>query len=193
MKKFTNDHRTRVTKMLIRKAFTQLLVNKPIQSISIKELCEKAGINRGTFYAHYKDIYDLRSQIEDEMQKELEAALKPLTDQADKGLTPVRITTEIFQCLKDNSDLCTVTLGEYGDKDFFLRLLRKKKKKCVDAYSKYFETVSPKKIEYFYAFASSGCVGLLRLWLSDGMTASAEEMAQFAEDIMMKGIACLKS
>lgn len=127
------------------------------------------------------------------MQKELEAALKPLTDQADKGLTPVRITTEIFQCLKDNSDLCTVTLGEYGDKDFFLRLLRMGQQKCVDAYSKYFETVSPKKIEYFYAFASSGCVGLLRLWLSDGMTASAEEMAQFAEDIMMKGIACLKS
>ena len=45
----TTDHRTRVTKMLIRKAFTDLLKQKPIQSISIKELCESAGINRGTF------------------------------------------------------------------------------------------------------------------------------------------------
>ncbi|MFR9208180.1 MAG: TetR/AcrR family transcriptional regulator [Lachnospiraceae bacterium] len=62
----TTDHRTRVTKMLIRKAFTDLLKQKPIQSISIKELCESAGINRGTFYSHYSDIYDLLKQIEDD-------------------------------------------------------------------------------------------------------------------------------
>ena len=61
------DHRIRVTKMLIRRALTDLLRQKPIQSISIKELCETAGINRGTFYAHYTDIYDLRKQIEDDM------------------------------------------------------------------------------------------------------------------------------
>ena len=48
-----DSHRTRVTKMLIRRAFTDLLRVKPVQSISIKELCEKAGVNRGTFYAHY--------------------------------------------------------------------------------------------------------------------------------------------
>ena len=42
------DHRTRVTRMLIRRAFMELLKKKPIQSISIKELCETAGINRGT-------------------------------------------------------------------------------------------------------------------------------------------------
>lgn len=45
------DHRVRVTQRLIREAFTGLLKQKPIQSISIKELCEVAGINRGTFYA----------------------------------------------------------------------------------------------------------------------------------------------
>lgn len=60
-----NDQRIRLTKMLIRKAFTELLQNKPVQSISVKELCTAAGINRGTFYAHYTDIYDLMHQIED--------------------------------------------------------------------------------------------------------------------------------
>ena len=60
------DHRTRVTKMLIRRAFTDLLRVKPVQSISIKELCEKAGVNRGTFYAHYASVHDLLMQMEDE-------------------------------------------------------------------------------------------------------------------------------
>lgn len=72
------DHRVRVTKTLIRKAFTELLTKKPIQSISIKELCELAGINRGTFYAHYQDIYDLRQKIEDEMYHDVQRTLSPL-------------------------------------------------------------------------------------------------------------------
>ena len=67
MKTPANDHRVRVTKMLIRRAFTDLLKQKPLQSITIKELCAAAGINRGTFYAHYTDIYDLLAKIEEEM------------------------------------------------------------------------------------------------------------------------------
>lgn len=43
--------------MLIRREFLELLRTKPMQSISIKELCTAAGINRGTFYSHYTDIY----------------------------------------------------------------------------------------------------------------------------------------
>ena len=62
-----NDQRVRITKLLIKKTFTELLTKKPIQKISVKELCEKAGINRGTFYSHYEDIYDLLEKIENEI------------------------------------------------------------------------------------------------------------------------------
>ena len=71
-----NDHRTRVTRMMIRKAFTSLLQQKPIQSISVKELCTVAGISRGTFYSHYTDIYDLMGQMEDELMEEVEEDLE---------------------------------------------------------------------------------------------------------------------
>ena len=37
---------------------------KPLEKITIKELCEKAQINKSTFYSHYKDIYDLSDQLE---------------------------------------------------------------------------------------------------------------------------------
>lgn len=192
MKNFTNDHRTRVTKMLIRKAFTGLLSQKPIQSISIKELCEQAGINRGTFYSHYTDIYDLRDQIENEMFRDFEQAMEPLLHMGEKQLTPVQITTEIFRCLKENSDLCIVTLGNYGDKAFALKLINLGREKCVESYSRYFENATQKQIEYFYAFACSGCIGLLQKWLSEGMVTSAEEIAQMAEDIMVEGMGFLK-
>ena len=80
MKKVTNDHRSRVTKMLIRKAFMELLRQKPLASISVKELCELAGINRGTFYSHYQDVYDLLDQLEQEMMNDFQKALEPLLE-----------------------------------------------------------------------------------------------------------------
>lgn len=139
----SGDQRTRMTKQLIRNAFMDLLSRKPIQSISIRELCGIAGINRGTFYTHYKDIYDLLEQIEEEMTREIEKALEPLLSEGNKELTPLKITTEIFRCLKENADLCTVTLGDYGDKSFAVRLLSLGREKCVEAYSRFFALATP--------------------------------------------------
>lgn len=186
------DHRTRVTKLLIRKAFMDLLSRKPIQSISVKELCELAGINRGTFYAHYTDIYFLMDEIENEMLQEFQKALEPLLTEGKNKVNPIEITTQMFACLKNNSDLCTVTLGEYGDKNFLMKLIQMGRDCCLESYSKYFENVSPKKIEYFYAFASAGCIGLLQKWLCDGMSAPASEIAEAAEDIMALGFVYLQ-
>ncbi len=189
---YKNDQRTRLTKMLIRKALTSLLSQKPIQSISVKELCDHAGINRGTFYAHYTDIYDLLQKIEDEMMHDFQEALLPLLQENDENLTPIKITAGIFNCLKENADLCVVTLGPYGDKKFATRLLNVGREKCLECYPKQFGEASSKQIEYYYAFVSSGCIGLLEKWLNDGMTTSAEEIAQVAEDIMLNGIHFLK-
>lgn len=187
------DQRTRLTKMLIRKAFTGLLKEKPVQSISVKELCEHAGINRGTFYAHYADIYDLLKQIEEEMMKDFMAALQPLLDSVSGDLTFSRITAETFRCLIENADLCAVTLGKYGDKEFASRLLNIGREKCMESYMRLFSGATPAQIEYYYTFVSAGCIGLLEKWIADGMTASAEEVASIAESLMMKGIEFLRS
>ncbi len=182
------DQRTRITKMLIRKAFTSLLSQKPIQNISVKELCDSAGINRGTFYTHYTDIYDLLEKIEEEMMHDFLNAMKPILEDSSEKNTPLKITTGIFNCLKENADICTVTLGPYGDKRFATRLLDIGRENCIECYTKFFENASQEKIEYYYAFVSSGCIGILEKWLSDGMTASAEEIARIAEGIMLSGI-----
>lgn len=185
------DHRTRVTKMLIRRAFTDLLRVKPVQSISIKEVCEKAGVNRGTFYAHYTSVHDLLMQMEDEMLAEINEVLSSLLPTDGGDVSSLRISTELFQCLKDNADLCTVTLGDFGDKSFAMRMLNMGWEKCFGAYSRYFSSASPKEIAYFYAFVSEGCIGLLRRWLREGMTTSAEDIAALAEKLMLQGASAL--
>lgn len=192
MKKASNDHRSRVTRMLIRRAFTQLLGSMPPERISVKLLCEQAGINRGTFYAHYDDVYDLLGQLEEEMLEDLRRALAPLMPMGEAPDDLAAVTAAVFQCLKDNSDLCTVTLGDYGDKAFLNRLLSLGRSACMSVYSRCFSQATPQQLEYYYAFASSGCIGLLRKWMEEGMSTPAGEMARMAERLMRTGMGFLQ-
>ena len=190
MKGNATDHRTRMTRMLIRKAFTDLLLQKPIQGISIKELCQRAGINRGTFYMHYADIYDLRGRIEEDLYAGITKALETILGD-DPQASPVRVTTELFQFIKDNSDLCAVTLGDHGDKEFLLKIIGAARERSVAHYAQYFQSVSPEKIEYTYAFISSGCMGILQKWLEGGMRETPEAIATIAENLILRGIGYL--
>ena len=60
------DLRIQKTKSSIKAAFLELRGQKHLERITVKELAEKAMINKATFYTHYEDIYDLQDQLEDE-------------------------------------------------------------------------------------------------------------------------------
>lgn len=61
------DLRVERTKRNIKEAFLKLRIEKPLEKITVKELAELAFINKATFYSHYKDIYDLSEQLENEI------------------------------------------------------------------------------------------------------------------------------
>jgi len=53
------DRRVRKTKKALREGLAELLTQKSIQKITVRELTDKVDIHRSTFYANYEDIYDL--------------------------------------------------------------------------------------------------------------------------------------
>lgn len=58
-----NDARVRYTKLVLKNALLKLMQTKPINKITVKEVCELAGLNRATFYAHYGNCFDLLESI----------------------------------------------------------------------------------------------------------------------------------
>ena len=67
MKEEILDRRVRKTRRQLKECLTRLLKEKKIQDITVRELAEMADINRGTFYLHYKDVFDLLEKTESEL------------------------------------------------------------------------------------------------------------------------------
>ena len=64
------DYRKRCTQKLVKETMIELLEEKPLHKIKVKELCEKAGINRATFYYNFEDIYNVYEILESDFYGE---------------------------------------------------------------------------------------------------------------------------
>lgn len=95
------DRRVRYTKQAIRDGFLRLLAEKPIEKISVTEICREADINRGTFYAHYSDPYELKHSLEDQLSEAMEQRLR------ESGLKRLN-SLQTLQLLQENKELCRV-------------------------------------------------------------------------------------
>ena len=64
MRENTNDRRIRKTQKAIFNALAELLTEKELEKITVKEVIEKADVSRVTFYNHFLDIFDLQEKYE---------------------------------------------------------------------------------------------------------------------------------
>ena len=53
------DNMSGFTKEIIARTFTELLEEKPMSKVTVKDLVERCGVNRNTFYYHFRDIPDV--------------------------------------------------------------------------------------------------------------------------------------
>ena len=70
------DRRVRKTRAQLRQGLAELLKEKSLKEITVKELVEKVDINRSTFYLHYADIYDMMEKIENELTGDIEDLIR---------------------------------------------------------------------------------------------------------------------
>lgn len=69
------DLRIHKTRQAIREAFLALRWTKDLEQITVKELCHQARISKGTFYLHYRDLFDLSDQLQRDAIREMLALI----------------------------------------------------------------------------------------------------------------------
>ena len=179
------DRRVRRTKKLLTHGLIQLMKEKQVQDITVRELADLVDVNRGTFYLYYRDIFDMLDSIEQELFNQVNQLIA-----AHKGETVLTHTLpvlkELFHLVEENKELCQVLLGQNGD----MKFLKKLSDVVQDAFRR--EWLMMKKDEvtsdYSYAFGALGFVGLLRTWLERDCVEKADDMAVLSDRMIRLGL-----
>lgn len=173
------DQRIKVTKILIKEALSKLLKEKDFNKISIKELCELAGINRGTFYSHYKDINQLQDKIYEEFFETFQNSFIPSLKNADKSsLASEEMINNILIFLENNKNLCIIMLHSNKKSEFVNQLTEIGKNIVTLTYPKVLKIENFEDIELFYHFVSGGSIEILIQWIDAGCQTKTTVLSQ---------------
>ena len=173
------DTRVRYTKDVLKKSLLEILKTKRIDRVTVKELCEKAQINRGTFYLHYSTPNDLLYEIEKDFMKDhselftgymVEASHKKNDEGIDKLQALFKITLE-------NADLCSIIFGPNGDPRFTERIKKNMKPEILEHWSVEFPKYDKKHLEYIFDYVFSGSMSIINNWMNDQESISIEQLA----------------
>jgi AcrR family transcriptional regulator len=177
------DRRVRRTKKMLLEGLTQLMAQKKINKITVKELTELVDVNRATFYLYYKDIFDMLEQIEMEMLENLNHALVKFCNEDATYDNLLNFLTYAFEFIQDNANICKILLGPDGDYGF----VEKMKEIIKTASATMGQNFPDVKRRYSTPFIISGCIGVLQQWLGEDMLSTPQEMAIFLIDMIVNG------
>jgi len=171
------DPRVRRTRKLLRQGLIELLHQKPVAEITVKELAEHIDINRSTFYKYYKDVHDLVSQLENQLAHDFRAIVrKPVCNDIEYYPEPLLI--HIFDYVRANADISAVLLGKNGNREFVCNMRDILKSQALKNFEAIVVLENPRLLGYYSSFVLDGCISMISNWLEHGMVESSEAMAE---------------
>ncbi|WP_240418905.1 TetR/AcrR family transcriptional regulator [Paenibacillus periandrae] len=194
-----NDLRVIRTKKLIEDAFLTIMEEQGFEGVTVRSLSQKAGINRGTFYLHYQDIYDLMEKLEDCL---IEGMNGLSDDEAPRDLTSLDTDNEPFPLIMSFFDYMNANprmfklvfdpqVPSFGHKLTSLLHDRMYAKIPLELRDSHKQTMPP---DYLIAYFSSAYFGIIHHWFASGMELSPREMALMITRLIRHGplVAALK-
>lgn len=165
------------TKQTFVNSLTVLSKDTPWNKISVKMLCEHAGLSRNAFYFHYKDINDLIEDVENSIVNEATANF----DEFRKIGFPKNVhatVVALIELVDSNREVCRMLFEK--SESFTERM---NKVFCDFNYQYYSEYHGDNKrtvYDFFYMFISSGFYGLLKYWIDNPDKLSKKEITGLA-------------
>lgn len=186
MDEIKTDRRSRMTREMIKNALVELLQQQHISRISVKQLCEKADINRSTFYAHYSSPQGALDAITSEVLANLNNYIAGFDGDSNVPIN-ARILSEILEYARQNAGVFKVLVSENCSFEIKAAILNISAIMDGPVYSK----LGLRQKEYVIEFFINGCVSLLKKWLNDDMPESPQEMAQLILALLNSGMSAI--
>lgn len=179
------DPRIARSRAALREAFIALVEERGIDGFSVGDLCTSAGLNRGTFYNHFRDKESLLASFEDEVIEGLGGVLAKFQNVKLREIAacslahrPLPMLVELYDYLREEGPFLHAMLGPGGDARFGMRLREAVCGRFVRSllHERYQNDPSA-FTRYYISFYSGAYLGVISEWIDSGMTETSEEMA----------------
>ena len=154
------DRRAKRTRQAIKESFVALTRTRRIEDVTVKEIMERADVNRATFYAHFSNIDDLERAIEAD-------AAQHLIETVDRMRTSPSCTddelTLVFGCLLGDRDVCRWLVGPQSLGCGKEILAEHSRQRCVPLWTARGK-LTHAQAECLFDFTFGGAFGVLARW-----------------------------
>jgi AcrR family transcriptional regulator len=183
------DRRIGKTQKNIRDAFINLITEKEISQITVKELAEKADINRKTFYMHYSSIEDVLDKIENEIIEKLLSVLEQY-DFFDSQFDIYALFCSLNDVINEDFDLYKRLVYSSSYNFLIIKVKELLKDALLNKYNK--KLNMNKELYSLYAeYTASGVISLYIEWFKTNSELSLEDLAKVAGNITFNGVSVI--
>ena len=165
------DRRTAMTKRMLKEALTEMLKEKDIYHISIRELCERADINRTTFYKYYGSQFDLLTDMENDLLVFLADVIRS------RDADTVKTIETACKYLEDNLEFVKLIFNNNVDPAFPQKLFSMEAIKEA-LKEKQNSRYAVNESDYLYNYMIYGAYRIVCMWLNKEQRESPNEIAE---------------
>ena len=182
------DLRVIRTKEAIRSTFEEMICEMDYDKITIKELTERARINRKTFYLHYNSLDDLLLEMQNEMAKNIIERTQGLERPRDMD----KITREFFMVSESSGQLHEKLMCS-GSYHYISRKITKEIMSKTWGTDSMEKKIDPYIQNIIIAFVSQSTIEIYKQWVNDGKKIPLEEIIALTTKLVCNGINGLAS
>lgn len=181
------DKRQKRSRKVICDALLILMKDKPIEEITVKELTDKADVNRKTFYNNYNTIMDVKRELEDNIVELFfsmvdEGTLAEKILEAD--LYPGRFIHHLISTI-DGDRARAKMVFDSGEDTIVLKHIHKILLPHITEIAKE-HSVSSTELEYALYFIASGTISIIKAWLRSDISATSTDIEVILTSLIKK-------
>lgn len=164
------------SKSLIKKALAKLMHEKDLNKITVSDIIREADISRGTFYAHYPDIYSVLEQIETEELKKMINLVNKSREENSSIHDSTEFLTVICKYLYEDFDYYKMLLQSSFLNNFLNRLIEVYYESTVASLLEKDPTKDLSEAVLYLTFTTAGAKQVFVGWLQGKINGSPEDI-----------------
>jgi AcrR family transcriptional regulator len=174
---------TAQTKQNLIDAFWSLYCVQRIEKITIKDITNKAGYNRGTFYEYFTDVYAVLEELENSLIPKLDE-LPPVSIASKSVGMPLDTFLELY---KRNNQYYSVLLGDNGDPAFASKLKNAIKPNLINVFVDK-PGINLVELDYIIEYTLSSMIGIMSYWFKQSDRLPSKELFELLSRLTEQGV-----